>query len=190
MRDLANFIFETAMLRRIKRSGPFMTGSLNHENVAEHCHRAMIIGYIIAVLEKANPDKVLKLLLIHDLAEARIWDYTKVLARYIDMHPAESKAFKEQMQHVPEKVAQEWEKLHEEFEARKTKEAIVARDADSLECAFEAKELVEQGYKGMQNWIERIREVLKTKSAQELLDTAITISFNDWWHGLKKPPQK
>lgn len=53
----------------------------------------------------------------------------------------------------------------EEYEAGETPEAIVARDADKLECLIQAVEYREQGYSLTQNWIDTSPSSLKTPSA-------------------------
>jgi len=76
-----------------------------------------------------------------------------------------------------------------ELEERKTKEAIIAKEADYLEVAFQAKEYMEQGYKDAQIWIDNVDKVLVTKSAKELMKQLKKTSYNDWWKGLKKVPK-
>ncbi len=73
-----------------------------------------------------------------------------------------------------------------EYEDRTTKEGIVAKDADMLETAFQAKEYVDLGYKTCQDWIDNVEKCLKTKSAKTLLKEMKKIEFTDWWRGLKK----
>ena len=76
--------------------------------------------------------------------------------------------------------------LHEEFQLQKSKESIVARDADLLECAYQAKEYIDCGFKDANDWLINIRKHLITKSAIELLDDLEKTSSNEWWSGLKK----
>ncbi|MFA5888308.1 MAG: HAD family hydrolase, partial [Candidatus Nanoarchaeia archaeon] len=72
-----------------------------------------------------------------------------------------------------------------EFEELKTKEAIVAKDADMLECAFEAKEHVECGYKAANDWIKRINERLRTESAKKLIKELENTKPSEWYEALK-----
>ena len=59
MKRLLDFIAETGMLKRIKRSGWWMIGIPHEESVAEHSFRCAVIGYVLAKLEKADPHKVM-----------------------------------------------------------------------------------------------------------------------------------
>ena len=96
MKELTKFLFEIGMLGRLKRTGPLLSGVENPETVAEHCHRATIIAYILAKIEKVDVEKVLVMSLFHDVPESRIGDINKVASRYIDVKSAESKAIEEQ----------------------------------------------------------------------------------------------
>ena len=188
LRDLANFLYEAGQLKRVKRSGWWLLNINNPENVAEHSQRSAIVGYLLAKLEKlddAGVNKVVLMCLFNDLHESRINDLHKVGHRYINFKEAETKAHKEQTEKLGE-VGKEIFALHEEFQAQKTKEAVVARDADLLENALQAKEYMKIGYHDAQDWINNIWQVIKTESAKELLCEIESSDPNDWWKGLKK----
>lgn len=188
MKDIANLFFESGMLNRIKRTGPFAVNSRDHENVAEHCHRAMLIGYILAKLEKADTQKVVLMLLSHDLPECRIWDNNLITARYINNSEAEQNAFNDQTEKLPQDIKKEMRTLFKEFNEKKSKESLIAKDADLLECAIEARELIIKGFSDMQNWLDNIEKRLKTNSAKNLLTSIKQTHPNKWWEGLKNVP--
>ncbi len=189
MNNIANFIFELGQLKRVKRSGSWLMGVKDPESVAEHTHRATIIGRILAELENADINKVTTMLLLHDVPETRINDIHKVGARYLDFKKAEKESMKDQVERLPKNLAKEMQELFLELEERKTKEAIIAKEADYLEVAFQAKEYLEQGYKDAQDWIDNVEKVLVTKSAKELMKQLKKTSYNDWWKGLEKIPK-
>ena len=189
MKNIANFIFELGHLKRVRRSGSWLMGVKDPESVAEHAHRATIIGRILAELEKADTNKVTTMLLLHDVPETRINDIHKVGARYLDFKKAEVASLNDQVKNLPDNLSKEMKNLFLELEERKTKEAIIAKEADYLEVAFQAKEYMEQGYKDAQIWIDNVDKVLVTKSAKELMKQLKKTSYNDWWKGLKKVPK-
>jgi len=186
IKDMTNFFFELGQLKRVKRSGWWLININDPENVAEHSHRAAAIGFVMAKLDGADANKTAMMCLFNDLHEARINDLHKVGQRYIDFKQAETKAHKEQMENLPKEIGNDIFGLHEEFQQQKTKESIIARDADLLENALQAKEYIEAGYKDAQNWNDNIRKVLKTKTAFKFLDQIEKSSCNDWWRSLKK----
>lgn len=183
--DVAKFLYEAGQLKRVKRSGWWLININDPENVAEHSHRAAIVGYVLAKLEGADANKVALMCLFNDLHESRINDLHKVGQRYINFREAETKAHREQTEKIGA-IGKEIFALHEEFQAQKTKEAVVARDADLLENALQAREYLKIGYADAQDWIDNIWKVIKTESAKKLLCEIEKTDPNDWWRGLKR----
>jgi putative hydrolase of HD superfamily len=187
MEKLIDLFFESLMLSRQKVSGPKLVGA-DVGSIAEHCFRATMIGYFLSKLENADENKVMKMLLFHDLRETRISDINKVMSRYVDRKNAEKAAFLDQLKQMPEKAAKELKKLDLEMSEKKTKEAKIAKDADYLEMAITAKEKIEKGI-DMDDWLNNIKKALKTKSAKELFQSIKEKSSNDWWKNLKYIPE-
>lgn len=185
MKRAVNFFYETGLLGRLRRTGFYFAGITNPETIAAHSYRASIIAYVLGKMEKANAEKCALMCMLHDIPEARTGDGNKVAARYIDFGKAEVKAFEDQTEPLPEDVRKEFRELYNEFEELKTKEAIIAKDADHLECALEAKEHVESGYKAAQDWIARIKERVKTESAKKLIAELEKTKPSEWYEALK-----
>lgn len=185
MGDFVKFLYEAGQLKRVKRSGWWLININEPENVAEHSHRAAIVGYVLAKLENVDANKVALMCLFNDLHESRINDLHKVGQRYINFREAETKAAKEQTEKLGG-IGKEIFALHEEFQAQKTKEAVIARDADLLENALQAREYIKIGYADAQDWIDNIWKVIKTESAKKLLCEIEKTDPNDWWRGLKR----
>lgn len=190
-KNIVNFIFEINQLKRQRHSGFQLAGVKEPDSVAEHVMRAAQIGYILAVMEgDANPEKVAAMIMIHDNGEARIGDQHKVAARYFNTAEAEKKAFKEQLEGLGQTIKNNWADYFEQFENRNTKEGIIAKDADWLETAFQAKEYLDLGYQGLGNWIDNTEQALETKAAKQLIKEMKKSEFTNWWHGLKKMTYK
>ncbi|MFC1741493.1 HD family hydrolase [Nanoarchaeota archaeon] len=185
MKDLTNFLYETGQLQRVKRSGFSLIGVENPSTTSAHSHRTAVIGYFLAKLEEVDADKVAVMCIFHDIHEARINDLHKVGHRYIDFRNAEKAALDEQMDSIGE-LGKDLKPLLEEAHTRKSPEAEVARDADLLENALEAKEYIKIGYSDAQNWIDNIWKVIKTESGKKLLKEIEDTDPNDWWRNLKK----
>jgi putative hydrolase of HD superfamily len=184
IKNITDFVFELGAMKHVKRSGWWIINVKDPENVAEHSFRAGVVGYLLAKLEKADVNKVALMSFFNDLHEARLNDLHKVGHRYIDFKKAELAAREEQAQGLGE-IGQELLELHKEFIEQKTKEAIVARDADLLENAFQAKEYIEIGYKDAQDWIDNVKKKLVTESAKKMLKEIEKSSSNDWWYKKK-----
>ena len=183
MEKIVKLIFEGGQLKRLPRSGWFLVGIENPESVAEHSWRAALIGLFLAKMEGVDADKVLKMCLLHDFAETRIGDLNRVNDRYIESSN-EDVAFKDIFGSVEDN---EFLKIIDEYMDKKTKEAIVAKDADLLEVFAQAKEYKEShGCSSVVDWMKNARNAMKTKSAIELANRLESTDPTSWWHGLKK----
>ncbi|MFH0890125.1 MAG: HD domain-containing protein [Candidatus Aenigmatarchaeota archaeon] len=181
---ISELIFEAGQLKRLPRSGWFFAGVKNPETVAEHSWRTALIGLFLAKMEDVDENKVLKMCIMHDLAETRIGDMNRVNDRYIEKGSGEEKAFEDILS-----IDNEFLEIIREYNQRKTTEAVVARDADLLEVFAQAKEYIELGHSSLSNWMENTRVILKTKSAKILAEKLESMDSTSWWHGLKKLPK-
>jgi putative hydrolases of HD superfamily len=186
IKKIVNFIFELGQLKKQARTGWWLAGVKDPSSVAEHALRAAQIGYILAMTEGVNPESVASILIMHDNVEARTGDQNKVTARYIDASKSEQQALNEQSENLGEEISEKLKQYFNEFEKRNTKEGIIARDADWLEAAFQAKEYVDLGYSSAQNWIDNVEKAIETESAKKLLAAMKETKFTDWWKDLKK----
>jgi putative hydrolase of HD superfamily len=185
MENIAQFLFEVGTLKRLRRAWLKSEGVSNPESVAEHSHRTAIVGYILAKLEGADAEKVLKMCIFHDIPEVRIGDLDKVAQRYINKDEAELQALTDQISKLPDNIKKELTLLITEMSERKTKEAIIARDADMLELLFQAKEYADIGHTGCLYWIKKNSELLKTGSAKKIFSQMQKINATSWWKGLE-----
>jgi putative hydrolase of HD superfamily len=185
-KDIAKYLFEAGELKRVRRSGWWLIGVEHPESVAEHCFRAALVGYFLGKAEKVNAERVALMCLMNDMHEARLNDLHKVGHRYIDFKKAEKAAFEDQAKLLPEGIAAEVKKGFSEFQSDSSKEGVVARDADLVECALQAKEYIDKGFRDAKDWIKNIWKHVKTESAKKLLKAVEKEDSNSWWKGLKK----
>jgi putative hydrolase of HD superfamily len=182
--QLLQLISEAGTLKRVRRSGWWVLGIRDAETVAEHSFRCAIIGYILARMENAAASKVLLMTLFNDIHEARINDLHKMAQRYIKSQEAEDAAFAEQIEALPGGIKNELSSIHKEYRKQKTKESIIARDADILECLIQAKEYQEHGHKEAVKFMRKAPAALRTKSARALWAEARKSNLNEWWEKL------
>lgn len=174
------------MLKRVKRSGWWAENIKDPETVAEHSFRTGIIALILAKMEGLDDDSANRLCaagVFHDMLEARIGDMNKVTARYVTVKESlEEKVIKDQIADLPSDIKNAIPKTKK----LSVLERSILRDADYLECAFQAKEYSDAGNKGTFGWISHIEKRLKTKSAKKLILQMKRMDSNSWWEGLKK----
>lgn len=179
--NIVEFIFETGVLKRIPRSGWSLLGIKHPESVADHSFRCAVIGYLIAHMEKVSVQRVLIMTLFNDIPEARITDLHKMAQQYIDAPAAENASFEEQVRSLPEDILQELSEMREDYVAQESKESVVARDSDILECLIQAKEYYEQGHTSAALFLKKAPQYLKTVSAVTLWRLAEKMDVNEWW---------
>jgi putative hydrolase of HD superfamily len=177
MDSIANFLFEVGMLKRTPRTGFRFLGS-GCESVAEHILRTIFIGY---ALSKLDPDldelKVLKICLVHDLPEARTGDMNYMYKKYVTVH--EEKAIRELTETLF--FGDEIKSIIDEFNEKKTREALIAHDADQLALILQLKEYGDLGNKYTGDWIEFARRRLHTDTARKLALSIIKTDSSEWW---------
>lgn len=167
-----DFVFELGSLKLVKRSGWWMAGIKDPESVAEHSFRAAAIAYLLAKEEGEDAEKICTAALFHDALETRLGDRHKVSQKYLET----PKEVEEQIRHDQGIALPELDE----------KEEVIARDADLLEVAFQAKEYYEDGHKACWNWVERAGKAIKTRTARKWFQLMLETGSHDWWKGLKK----
>ncbi len=181
-----NFFAEAGLLKKVKRSGWWVAGLKDPESVAEHSFRCAVIGYYMAHLENVDPFKVVVMTLFNDIHEARINDLHKMGHTYIDFKSAEKKVFHDQVKNLDHRVKTQLARFRWDYDTQKTKESLVARDADIFECLLQAKEYFDQGYRGARKFLNRAPDYLKTKSARQLWKKLKGWNSSQWWDHVVK----
>ena len=183
--DIAKYLYEIGLLKRVKRSGWWIAGIDDPESVAEHSFRTAIIAYILGQLEGVDPERVALMALFHDVGETRISDLHRIAQRYLNRKEVDQKVMKEQLEKLPDEVASHLKSLFSEMEDPSSIEAKVAHDADILECLLQAREYQALGYGDVADWISNCQAALSTDSAKSIANGCIKVQPRDWWQGLK-----
>jgi putative hydrolase of HD superfamily len=177
---LTNFLYEMGLLKRYKRAGWLIAGVDNPESIAEHSFRTAIIGYVLAVMEGADPAKTAALCLFHDTQETRIGDVPSVGKGYVVTAP-NPEVTTDQVAGFPAAVGRAVSELVDEYEGRRSVEARLAKDADKLECLIQAREYQAQGHQDVPPWIETSAAALQSSSARQLAEACQQIPPRQWW---------
>jgi len=177
-RDL-EFLFEIGSLRNLQRSWRQTLG-VDCASVSEHTFRVLWLSLIIAKREsEVDENKIMRMALVHDIAETRTSDHNYVHTVYVssDEETATKDIF-------DETTLGDFLDVLKEYENRESLEAKIVKDADNLDVDFELKELEEQGSKLPEKWQEFRRKVrdekLYTNSAKEIWDELQKTNVADW----------
>ncbi|HEU5374940.1 MAG TPA: HD domain-containing protein [Ktedonobacteraceae bacterium] len=187
--NIAKYLYEIGHLKHQKRTGWWRMGVREPESVAEHSYRTAVIGYVLATLEGANPERTAVICLFHDTAETRIGDLHWVAKRYLHVKEAEQVAFDEQVKQLPGGVANAISNLVNEYKEKSSQEALLAREADLLECLLQSREYEMQGYTKGLEWAKICREGLQNDTARNLADACLNSDPGDWFQNLQENPR-
>jgi putative hydrolase of HD superfamily len=180
LEGMTNFLYEMGLLKRLPRTGWLIAGVDNPESIAEHTFRTAIVGYLLALMEGADPGKTALLCLFHDTQESRIGDVPSVGKGYVVTAP-NPQVTADQVADFPSEIGRVVRTLVDEYEARESIEARLARDADKLECLIQAREYQAQGHEDVPPWIETSAAALQSTSAKLLAEACQQVAPRDWW---------
>lgn len=186
--SIRRLTFEAGQLRRERDNG-FHHIQEDPESVAEHCHRASVLGYLLAShakltevgFEDIDPNYVTTLIVFHDLHETRTGDDDLIQKRYCKIDRVA--ALHDQLSGLG-MVGKTLERMWLEVEHRSTPSGTLAKDAEVLERAFTAHELVTKGNLQAQSWIDAVGPRLKTETAKRLFETLKDSDPYEWWKRL------
>lgn len=180
MKRNINFLYEIGTLKRVERAWQQIITS-KVSNVAEHIFRVVMIAWIIAKEEKADVNKVLKIALIHDMAESRTGDIAFMHRDYVKRNEdlAEEHIFKETS------LQKDAKELLLEYSKRESLEAKIVKDADNIDVDLELKELAQVKDTTAIRMAKEHRPVVRskklyTKTAKKMWDEIQKIDPNDW----------
>ena len=178
-KPIANFLYEVGMLNRTPRSGFHFLGS-GEQSVAEHSLRTAYISYVLGMLDgTVDVNNMMKMALFHDLGEARVSDLNHVHQKYAERRQLD--AVKDVAGTLP--FGADIVATCTEQEDKKTKEAILVKDADTLEWIISLKEQIDVGNERAKVWVEYAEKRLKTENAKKLAKEIMETDSNSWWGG-------
>ena len=175
-----DFIEEIGVLKNLPRTGWRLRGIKDAESIADHCYRVSLLSMILAdvLMEQEVPldvEKVMRLALLHEVAEARIGDLPFPALEYI---PEEVKKTGEQaaVESMFERfgpLQKKYMQLWDEFEAGASIEGKLVRAADKLELMIQVLEYEKIGYRSLDKfWTNpwNFRSFEDSSLIQEIID--------------------
>ncbi len=178
---VVDYLFEAGTLKRLPRTGWLNAGIKHPETIAEHSHRTALIGAVLAVIESADPAKVALMGVVHDTQETRVGDIAYIGRRYLKAADNRD-VTADQTAGAPPAVREALAAIVDEIETYETREAIIHRDADKLECLFQAIEYRETGNTNMQPFYRQHARRLTTRPQPDQLPLGPLYSVSQHWH--------
>ncbi len=144
---ILDFFKTAANLKKIPRQGWIDKVSLESpESVADHSYSMAMIGMVISDLENYNSEKILKMILLHDLAESKIGDYTPKQLDKEKKNKLENNAFNEIIKSLPDLIKSQYLQIWQEYQENNSPESKIVHQIDKLEMALQAKIYEKDGY--------------------------------------------
>jgi putative hydrolases of HD superfamily len=174
------FLFEIGTLKNVDR-GWRQHLAMDCANDLEHSFRVAFLALLIGKAEGGvSEEKLIKMALVHDLAETRTSDLSYVQKVYTKAD--EERAAKDLFEGTS--LGHLHDDTLAEYEERQSLEAKIVKDADNLDVDLELKELAERGSQLPAKWQEQrkwIRDTkLYTESAKKLWDKIQKTDVSSW----------
>ncbi len=177
---ISDFLFEIGTLRNMKRMQSQVLPQ-SQDTIASHSFEVAMIGLILARLEGADENKVMKMCLFHDLAEARVGDANFIHRFYVTAN--EEKALCDQTAGTP--IESEILETIREYEKHENKEAIIAKDADLLDQILVQSATI-KNEEDKRLWNDNSAKGIRTETAKELAKTLSETNPLSWVYKMAK----
>lgn len=178
-RDI-EFLYEIGSLRFLPRTWRQQVG-LDVANDLEHTLRVIWLSLLLARSEGyKDEERIIKMALIHDIAETRTGDFNYIQKVYVAANEAKAArhlfAGTSLMDFVTDHLSA--------YTKRQSPAAKIVKDADNLDVDLELRELALQGSQMPAKWQRTRRFVrdkkLYTQSAKKLWDELNKVDVADW----------
>jgi putative hydrolase of HD superfamily len=150
---------EVGKLKLLPRTGWLLRGLRNVESIADHSYRVSLLAMVLAdCLNDSgmdiNVESVMRIALIHDIAESQIGDIPHPATRYIpeDIKEKGERAAVQEMVAAFGNLGDRYIALWQSFEDASTIEAEIVRVADKLEMMIQAFEYESVGYRSLNDF--------------------------------------
>lgn len=141
--SLIDFAKTVGKLKKVKRTGWVVAGIKNPESVAEHSFRLAVLCMVIGKKLNLDTEKLIKMALIHDLAESIVGDLVLERGRKTVMNSQKKFNLEERaIKNLFSKInnGKDCVKLWNEFNEQKTPEAQLFKQLDKFEMVVQALE--------------------------------------------------
>lgn len=161
-------------LKKIKRVGWVREGVQNPESVAEHAFRLIVLSMVLAPTLGIDQNKLIKMAIIHDLAEVKTGDLVVERGKVVD---SQARKRKEEMERlfVNEvlgvfEIGGEYSDLFEEMVKRESNDAKIFWQLDKLEMAIQALEYENEQGKNLSEFFDNAERIIDNPFLKDLME--------------------
>ena len=157
-----NFLKTAANLKKIPRQGWVDKLFLDDpESVADHSYSMAVMGMLISDLTGYNTEKILKMTLLHDLAESVVGDHTPEQTDRNEKNRLEDNAFDKIITDLPDPIKSQYLQIWREYQENTSPESKIVHQIDKLEMALQARIYQNEGHAK-----EKLEPFLKSAEAE------------------------
>jgi putative hydrolase of HD superfamily len=160
-------LIELQRLKKLERTGWMLRGiAQGAESVAAHSYGVAVAAMMLADELKSrgievDMERVLRIALLHDWAEARVGDLPRTASEYFGAEArkrAERAAFDDIVRGAGPDVAARYSELHEEYEERGSLEARLVKAADVIDLLVQTLAFERAGVRGLDEFWDGVLE--------------------------------
>ena len=130
---LSKFFRHVLNLKTIPRQGWIDKLNLtNPESVADHSYSMAVIAMFLGDFLKIDTTKMIKMTLLHDLAESVTGDLTPEQASKINKNELEENTIKAILQELPDSLSKEYFEIWKEYLNKSSSESLIVHEIDKF----------------------------------------------------------
>lgn len=172
--NLANYdLFGNILkLKTIPRTGwKKKIGIAHPESVADHAYSVAAIAMMLSDAKNLNTGKILKMALLHDLAESVTGDLTPEDGPKSKKMRLENAVMKKILSDLDTKIQKQYWKLWMDYQKNTSKEANLLHDVDKLEMALQAEIYRKNGHpaKKLEPFFDSAKKQIRNPDLKKLL---------------------
>jgi putative hydrolases of HD superfamily len=171
---LIDFFYVVSELKKVPRKGwKEKVGIDKPESVADHSYGTAMMAMVFSDTRNLDTEKILKMALLHDLAESVTGDFTPNEISKENKKIIESEAMESILSNLRSNLAESYKEIWKEYQEGTTAESTLIHDIDRLEMAVQAAKYFSEGFPKdkLQEFIEAARKEIKSKELLEILNT-------------------
>ncbi len=173
---IIDFFNTAAGLKSVSRQGWISKlGMENPESVADHSYMMSLMSATLSDLVGLDTLKVVKMSLLHDVAESRIGDLMHGEVSKSEKERMEDSAMDEILQDLPDGIRNDYKGIWREFQDSSTPESEFVHEVDKLEMALQAKIYSKNASdEKIRAFFESAQESIHNRHLQSILDEILS----------------
>jgi len=170
---IEEFFKITTNLKNIPRKGwTTKLGISSPESVADHTFSMSTMAMVLSDLQKLDTEKVLKMSLLHDIAESITGDLTPEDISKNEKIKLENKTIDKILGNLPSDLAKNYLTIWNEYNENISDEAKLVHEVDKLEMVIQALSYANDGIEKekLEPFVNSAKSQINSKQLKEILD--------------------